>query len=652
MHSDALDEAPEFHRDVLDALRQPLESGEVVIARSGAQAVFPARFTLVLAANPCPCANTAGPGKSGCSCSPAARRRYLARISGPLLDRVDVKVRLQPVSRRDMLYDRKFAESSATVARRVIAARERCTARLAGTPWRLNAEVPGTVLRRDFPPGPGALASLDRAMELGQIRTVLKRYDELMNSAALPAVVYKRKSRDPHNLASIEDQDRLGRADVDEQGWELAAVLDDAGRSASRFATKDRPAWETLLGMVRDSSARVVVLWESNRGDRKLTEWSGFLDLCRETGTLIRVVSHDQTYDVRKHRDWKTLAEDGVSNAYFSDQLSAVVRRGQAGAAMRGEPPGPCPYGYRPVYSPETGRRTGWETVPEAAEHVRHIVTWIGSHRPVLTLRKDLHERGVKSPSGKDWWDQAYLRDIARNPAYAALRKIPGGELVDGKWPPIITAQQHADACAALETRADMARPGKQKHLLSHLARCGECGEPFVVYRREERLYYRCRESCFSIRYEWLDEVVSGVIVGRLAQPDAADVYRVDDARTAAVAGELAILRARLDSFIEQAADGHVSAAALAKIEAKLSPEIAAKERSLDALAVPPALRQVLGADDVAVAWAGMPVQAKRAVISALLTSITARKPPRRWRWMVLPEPADFGELVTFAWRH
>jgi magnesium chelatase family protein len=164
-----LDEAPEFNRDVLDALRQPLESGEVVIARSGAQAVFPARFTLVLAANPCPCANTAGPGKSGCSCSPAARRRYLAKISGPLLDRVDVKVRLQPVSRRDMLYDRKFAETSATVARRVIAARERCTARLAGTPWRLNAEVPGTVLRREFPPGPGALASLDRAMELGQV---------------------------------------------------------------------------------------------------------------------------------------------------------------------------------------------------------------------------------------------------------------------------------------------------------------------------------------------------------------------------------------------------------------------------------------------------------------------------------------------------
>jgi len=164
-----LDEAPEFARDVLDALRQPLESGEVVIARAAAQARFPARFTLVLAANPCPCARSAAPGGAGCRCSPAARRRYLGKLSGPLMDRVDVKVVLQPVSRRDMLYDRKFAEASAVVAQRVAAARERSAARLAGTGWRLNAEIPGAQLRREFPPQTGALKSLDRAMELGQV---------------------------------------------------------------------------------------------------------------------------------------------------------------------------------------------------------------------------------------------------------------------------------------------------------------------------------------------------------------------------------------------------------------------------------------------------------------------------------------------------
>jgi magnesium chelatase family protein len=164
-----LDEAPEFHRDVLDALRQPLESGEVVIARAAMQARFPARFTLVLAANPCPCAKAPGPAGTGCSCSPQVRRRYLARLSGPLLDRVDVKVRLQPVSRSDMLYDRKFAEPSAVVAQRVAAARDRAAARLAGTPWRLNAEIPGAHLRRTWPPAAAALKSLERAMDLGQV---------------------------------------------------------------------------------------------------------------------------------------------------------------------------------------------------------------------------------------------------------------------------------------------------------------------------------------------------------------------------------------------------------------------------------------------------------------------------------------------------
>jgi magnesium chelatase family protein len=163
-----LDEAPEFGRDVLDALRQPLEAGEVIIARSAMCARFPARFTLVLAANPCPCAK-ASSGGAGCECSPAARRRYLGRLSGPLLDRVDVKVRLQPVNRREMLYDRKFTETSAVVAERVAAARERAACRLRGTPWRLNAEIPGAQLRGSFSPERGALRSLDRAMELGQV---------------------------------------------------------------------------------------------------------------------------------------------------------------------------------------------------------------------------------------------------------------------------------------------------------------------------------------------------------------------------------------------------------------------------------------------------------------------------------------------------
>ena len=163
-----LDEAPEFAKDALDALRQPLEAGEVVVARLGVIARFPARFTLVLAANPCPCAKIAG-RPDGCSCSPMTRRRYLGRISGPLLDRVDLKIELQPVSRKELLSDRSFAESSRSVAVRVIQARDRAARRLRSTPWCLNAEIPGSELRRTWPPAPGSLAVVERCLDRGQI---------------------------------------------------------------------------------------------------------------------------------------------------------------------------------------------------------------------------------------------------------------------------------------------------------------------------------------------------------------------------------------------------------------------------------------------------------------------------------------------------
>jgi magnesium chelatase family protein len=163
-----LDEAPEFGRDVLDALRQPLESGEVVLARAGVTARFPARFTMIMAANPCACASASAAG-AACSCTPLARRRYLARLSGPLLDRVDAKIEFLPVRRSELLSDRAFTEPSAVVAARVSAARQRAAARLGGTPWRLNAEIPGSELRRRFAPSARALAPLERAMDLGRI---------------------------------------------------------------------------------------------------------------------------------------------------------------------------------------------------------------------------------------------------------------------------------------------------------------------------------------------------------------------------------------------------------------------------------------------------------------------------------------------------
>ena len=161
-----LDEAPEFQHGVLDALRQPLEDGEVRISRTEGTARFPARFTLVLAANPCPCAAAKA---INCSCAPHIRRRYLNRISGPLLDRIDLKLELSPASRAELRYDLEFAESSKVVAERVLLARERALRRLADTPWRTNSEIPGPELRRRFTPRPEAMRAADEALQNGSL---------------------------------------------------------------------------------------------------------------------------------------------------------------------------------------------------------------------------------------------------------------------------------------------------------------------------------------------------------------------------------------------------------------------------------------------------------------------------------------------------
>ncbi|MEU5878134.1 YifB family Mg chelatase-like AAA ATPase [Spirillospora sp. NPDC047279] len=161
-----LDEAPEYMSGVLDALRQPLEEGEVRIARSEGTACFPARFTLILAANPCPCAAAK---ELDCSCAPSVRRRYLARISGPLLDRIDLKLELHPASRTELRYDLEFAEPSEVVAERVQAARERTAHRLLDTPWRCNAEIPGPELRRRFTPPREAMNAADDALNHGTL---------------------------------------------------------------------------------------------------------------------------------------------------------------------------------------------------------------------------------------------------------------------------------------------------------------------------------------------------------------------------------------------------------------------------------------------------------------------------------------------------
>ena len=173
-----LDEAPEFGAQVLEGLRQPLEHGSVVVSRAGGTVRYPARFQLVMTANPCPCGLA---GSVACTCSPMARRRYLGRLSGPLLDRVDLRVHVAPVRHGGSggrsgvggpggadgagCSTDDAPETTAVVAARVAAARAAAAERWSGAAT--NAEVAGSLLRGRHRLPSATVADLERSLRLG-----------------------------------------------------------------------------------------------------------------------------------------------------------------------------------------------------------------------------------------------------------------------------------------------------------------------------------------------------------------------------------------------------------------------------------------------------------------------------------------------------
>ncbi len=185
-----LDELPEFQRGVLDSLRQPLETGEVSVARANAHVTFPARVQLVAAMNPCRCGHLGDPALA-CSRAPRCAADYQAKLSGPLLDRIDLHVEVQAVSAADLVLPPP-TEGSTEVAARVAAARAVQTARYAGHKVRINAEIDGELLE--------AVATPDEAG-----RSCSRRRPEAMRLSARGYTRILRVARTIADLAGAPD---------------------------------------------------------------------------------------------------------------------------------------------------------------------------------------------------------------------------------------------------------------------------------------------------------------------------------------------------------------------------------------------------------------------------------------------------------------
>lgn len=193
-----LDELPEFHRDALEILRSPLEDGVVTISRVSGSTIFPCRFLLVAAMNPCPCGYYGHPTRA-CTCTPYAIDRYLQRISGPLLDRIDLHVEVSPVEYGD-LAGKQGGEASADIAKRVLRARAAQEKRYAGEAFSANAHLSTAMLRRACALSKDADTILHRAFE----------------SMSLSARAYDRILKVSRTIADLDASDRIEAPHVSE----------------------------------------------------------------------------------------------------------------------------------------------------------------------------------------------------------------------------------------------------------------------------------------------------------------------------------------------------------------------------------------------------------------------------------------------------
>jgi magnesium chelatase family protein len=204
-----LDEFPLFNADIIEALRQPLESGEVTIVRGEESATFPARTMVLIACNPCPCGDYHPSHRDNrCTCTELRRREYRRKLSGPIIDRVDITRHVEPVPPHEARDPLARPEGSAAIRARVTAARERQAERYAGTSWRLNADVPGPALLRQWPLSGPATRTLENRVYGGGLT--------------------RRGATRVHRLAwTVADLREVDRPDVDEVDVALRLRLGD-----------------------------------------------------------------------------------------------------------------------------------------------------------------------------------------------------------------------------------------------------------------------------------------------------------------------------------------------------------------------------------------------------------------------------------------
>ncbi len=366
------------------------------------------------------------------------------------------------------------------------------------------------------------------------------------------------------------------------------------------------------------------------------------------------------------------MLEDAVDSEYESGKASKRLRRAFAAAAAEGRPGGRVPYGYERIYNPVTRRLEQQRPHPDEAPVVAELYSRLRAGHSLREIARDFAGRGIVTRGNNGLpprpFSPQYLRNLALRPCYSGLRvHQPVSALrrqgatdgaVEAIWPPLTDPETwHAVHALLTDPARRTSRPGRARHLLSLIGRCGECGELLrVSYRPRDQggevREYACRgRGCVRINAGDLDEFASAVMLAYLARPDVFSQLRAgsaDPAALATVRAELAAARDELAEWRSAAAAGRVSLASFAAVEPGVLARVGGLERREQELATPPELTSLItpGAD-VAARWESTPVAAQRQVTRLLcspgvLGTLKVSSSPRPNR------PAPVSERVTW----
>ncbi|MEV6879714.1 recombinase family protein [Amycolatopsis sp. NPDC051128] len=338
-----------------------------------------------------------------------------------------------------------------------------------------------------------------------------------MELTGVDVAAYERVSKDESGVERSPEEQHDGHIETCERfGWRLQTPTYREVGSASKYQRKARAAFDRLIADLKAGrfTARVLLLYASNRGSRQMEEWLELINLCTKRDVVFWVEQYDRILDPRKPRDRKQLIDDASKAELDVAEMSQNIRRTTKASARKGLPHGRIPFGYRRIYDERTRKLLRQEPDPVEAPIVREMYDRVLAGHTLKAIARDLNARGLKRRGGGDWVPQnialmllrevytgVRVHDPNRKSAYQPM--TPEAKVTEGVWEPLVAKATFLGVKRILRDpgRRTNGRPGAVVHLLSGIAACGKCGELLRVNLKQKKYWrYVCiTNGCVSI---------------------------------------------------------------------------------------------------------------------------------------------------------